>query len=267
MPERLRSLRARLLLALMVPLVLLVAAGAVLDYRALVSMAQASHDRALAGLAIGLAARLETDRDSDMPTHLVAMMRTMNRFTPEDRLYYLVLDEQGQTIAGDPVLGPLTRLATAPQAQNPALADARLAQQPVRTAVYAYVGPEGRATIVVAETLRRQAAEVRRALVGSLLTNAATAVAVALGALLAVGVALAPLHALGERLEGHEAHELRPLRLRSVPAEVLPLVRALNRLMRRLRRAVQARQAFIHNTAHQLRTPLAGLSAQAQLLQ
>lgn len=260
---RLRSLRARLLWALLVPLAALVAAGAVLDYRAADALAQAAHDRALAGLAIGVAARLETDRDSDLPTHLVAMMRTMSRFNPVDRLYYLVLDEAGQVLSGDPALAPL---AGRREGANPALLDAQVQQQPVRAAVYAYEGPDGRATIVVAETMKQRATEVRRALLTAAVSNVAMALAVALGAVLAVGYALAPLHALGHGMEGHDVRDLRPVRLRSVPAEIAPLVRALNRLMQRLRRTVRARQAFINNTAHQLRTPLAGLTVQADLL-
>jgi len=59
----LRSLRARLFLALLLPLAALVVGGAALDYRSVSALAIASHDRALAGIAVGLAARLETDRE------------------------------------------------------------------------------------------------------------------------------------------------------------------------------------------------------------
>ena len=52
-----RSLRLRLLLALLLPLAALVAMGVVIDYRTARTLIGASHDRALGSIAIGLAAR------------------------------------------------------------------------------------------------------------------------------------------------------------------------------------------------------------------
>ncbi len=268
MPEpgrrRLPSLRARLLWSLLLPLVMLVGLGAALDYRSASALTCTSHDRALVGLALGVAARLETDHDSDLPTHLVALIGSMNRFDPVDHLYYLVEDERGRAISGDAALSALGRQRGE---HNPLLLDANVQQQPVRAAVYAYDGPDGHATIVVAETLHRRAAEVRQALLTAAAGNAATALAALVGALIAIGFALGPLHELGQGIERHDTSELRPVLLRRVPREVTPLVRALNRLMQRLRSAVRARQDFINHTAHQLRTPLAGLTAQAELLE
>jgi two-component system sensor histidine kinase TctE len=261
----LRSLRARLFLALLLPLAALVVGGAALDYRSVSALAIASHDRALAGIAVGLAARLETDRDGDLPAHLVAMMRTMSRVNSDDRLFYLVVDHQGRIISGDSALAAI--LMSPQSLPNPRFLDAWLHGEPIRAAVYAYNGPDGQATIAVAETLQQRAAEVRSAIWGAATANLLVAGAVAITAVLAVGFALRPLLALGHGMEGHDVRDLRPMRPRSVPTETAPLVRALNRLIQRLRRAVRARQAFINNTAHQLRTPLAGLNAQAELLQ
>ena len=259
----LRSLRARLLLALSLPLAALVGVGAYLEYRSSERLALASHDRALAGIAIGLASRLETDRDDDLPAHLLALMRTMTRFNPEDRLFFLVVDAHGGSISGDPALAPLIALG---ETANPSFVDTAYRQEPVRAAIYHYAGPDGCATVVVAETLNQRTAEVRQAFTGTAATNAVMALAVAFAATIGVGFALRPLAEIGRRIEGHDVRDLRPMRPRRVPAEVEPLVRALNRLIQRLRRTVRARQAFISNTAHQLRTPLAGLTAQSELL-
>jgi two-component system sensor histidine kinase TctE len=92
------------------------------------------------------------------------------------------------------------------------------------------------------------------------------AVSVALAAYVAVRFALWPLDALGARVSGLEVQSLRPIPSRGLPAETRPLVRAINGLMRRLRLTFRAREAFINDTAHQLRTPLAALSAQVDLL-
>jgi two-component system sensor histidine kinase TctE len=258
-----RSLRLRLLLAMAAPVVALGAAGVFVDYMAEGKLIGESFDRALASTAIGLAARLETDRDGDLPAHLVATMRAVSRLGDSDALVYLVVDGEGQRIAGDLRLAPLLRHESA---QNPSLADAEFLGRPVRAVTYAYAGPDGRANIVVAEALDKRLADARRVLLPTAITNLLMALAMAAAAAVAVSFALRPLDALGQRVEGHEAQALRPMRLRGLPRETLPLVRALNRLMARLRRTTQARQDFIDNTAHQLRTPLTGLQAQLALL-
>jgi signal transduction histidine kinase len=52
-----------------------------------------------------------------------------------------------------------------------------------------------------------------------------------------------------------------------LPAEFTPLVRAFNALLARLEQALQHEREFLGEAAHELRTPLAALLAQAQVLQ
>ncbi len=67
--------------------------------------------------------------------------------------------------------------------------------------------------------------------------------------------------AVGERSPG----VLEPLAEAGLPAEVKPLVHALNGLLGRLDRALGAQRAFIADAAHELRTPLTAVHLQAQL--
>src|SRR5262249_5033076 len=50
-------------------------------------------------------------------------------------------------------------------------------------------------------------------------------------------------------------------------AEIMPLVRAINRALDRLERGLMRQRAFNADAAHQLRTPLAVLSANIQAMQ
>ncbi|MCS6996419.1 MAG: ATP-binding protein [Casimicrobiaceae bacterium] len=76
-----------------------------------------------------------------------------------------------------------------------------------------------------------------------------------------------PMRQLKRDLDSRAADDLRPLAPDAVPAELAPLIRSLNALMRRLAAAREAHQRFIADAAHQLRTPLATLRTQLQVAQ
>ncbi|WP_300336301.1 ATP-binding protein [Accumulibacter sp.] len=80
-----------------------------------------------------------------------------------------------------------------------------------------------------------------------------------------VGRGLRPLDAVARAVTTRTAVALDPLPENRVPAEVVPLVLALNDLLDRLQRALQAQREFIADAAHELRTPLAALHLQVQL--
>lgn len=67
---------------------------------------------------------------------------------------------------------------------------------------------------------------------------------------------------VGERSES----DLRPVDPAGAPVEVLPLVTALNRLLERIRATLQLERRFTADAAHELRTPLAAIRANAQVL-
>lgn len=81
-----------------------------------------------------------------------------------------------------------------------------------------------------------------------------------------VGRALRPLEALARSVGARTPAALEPIAEAPAPAEVLPLVRSLNALLSRLRAALSAQRAFVADAAHELRTPLAALDLQAQLV-
>ncbi len=66
-------------------------------------------------------------------------------------------------------------------------------------------------------------------------------------------------------IENRSHVDLSPIEESSAPAEVQPLVRAMNDLLSRLSAALAAQQRFIADAAHQLRTPVAALKTQAEL--
>jgi two-component system OmpR family sensor kinase len=81
-----------------------------------------------------------------------------------------------------------------------------------------------------------------------------------------VGRGLAPLARVTRALGTRHPEALDPLPEGRLPHEVQPLVRALNALLERLAQALDTQRAFVADAAHELRTPLAAVQIQAQLV-
>ena len=73
-----------------------------------------------------------------------------------------------------------------------------------------------------------------------------------------------PLSRLRDRLSARDAFDLSPVPLEGAPAELRPFLDEINSLLVRLSEAVDAQSRFVSDAAHQLRTPIAGIRAQAE---
>jgi two-component system, OmpR family, sensor histidine kinase QseC len=89
----------------------------------------------------------------------------------------------------------------------------------------------------------------------------------ALGLLIWLGIdrATRPLRLLNHQVEARAPDNLAALDLDDAPAEVAPLVASLNRLFGRVAASIENERRFTADAAHELRTPLAALRAQAQV--
>lgn len=88
-----------------------------------------------------------------------------------------------------------------------------------------------------------------------------------LGAVLWIVVrwSLKPVDAIRTNLHRRRPLDLTPLPERGLPIEVRSLVGSFNRVLERLDLALQGERRFIADAAHELRTPLAALAAHAEL--
>lgn len=78
--------------------------------------------------------------------------------------------------------------------------------------------------------------------------------------------ALRPAMRFAGALQSRKATDLSPVAATSLPREMAPIPDALNGYLQRLRNQIEAERLFATNAAHELRTPIAAASAQAQLL-
>jgi two-component system, OmpR family, sensor histidine kinase QseC len=82
---------------------------------------------------------------------------------------------------------------------------------------------------------------------------------------LTVTRSLRPLDSLASEVEQRKPDNLAPLDASTAPREVLPLIERLNRLFVRIDESLQKERRFTADAAHELRTPVAAIKAQAQV--
>ncbi|MFM9917028.1 MAG: sensor histidine kinase N-terminal domain-containing protein [Rhizobacter sp.] len=78
----------------------------------------------------------------------------------------------------------------------------------------------------------------------------------------AVRRAISPVHQLATELKGRDANDLRRIPDSLAPTELKPLIGAMNGLFKRIDDALDRERRFTADAAHELRTPLAVLRAQ-----
>jgi two-component system sensor histidine kinase QseC len=74
-----------------------------------------------------------------------------------------------------------------------------------------------------------------------------------------------PLRNLSRSLGERSPQELRPIVIDGSPAELTPAIDALNGLLQRISGLVESERRFTADAAHELRTPIAAIRAQAQV--
>lgn len=260
------SLR-RALLVLLVPGLLLVGAAEVWQtWRTAVDAANAAYDRSLLGAIKAMDANIST-ASGGLAVELPYRMLEFFELTASGHVYFRVATENGLVEIGSADLPPPTGVLVTGQ---PVFRDAVYFDDPVRVGSYARVldKPLGgqvagqRLVIQVAETLESRQA-FTRTLVLQAIARDVLLLVVATGLMvLAVSWALRPLARLRGEVQARSPQDLRPIDALSIPAEVLPLVDAINFHIERNRQQTEARQRFVDDASHQLRTPLTTLTTQ-----
>jgi two-component system sensor histidine kinase QseC len=133
--------------------------------------------------------------------------------------------------------------------------------------VFSASDTRGRYLVQVAEQ-RHARDELLETVVGNMLLPVLIVLPV-MGALIWFGISrgLRPLNTISNEVAQRQPENLSPLALHSVPDEIAPLVRDLNRLFDRVRESLDKERRFTADAAHELRTPLAAIKTQAQVAQ
>ncbi|MEW5320422.1 MAG: hypothetical protein WDW38_011497 [Sanguina aurantia] len=230
---------------------------AILTYGVALSYANRVHDHDLSDDTLTLAKMLG---DQQLGNDLSPQAKFLLEYDPNSRGYFSISSAKRGLLAGSSRLGsPLGSLA--PDAL-PQLYTTRLDNHDLRAATVQRPSPLDSAdmlTITVAETLRDRHQQAREILLLAVLMQTVLILSVLSLVWFGVNHGLRVLNPLTERL-ARRSHELTPIGGADVPQEILPLTRTIDALFARLRSMLALHDRFIADAAHQLRTPLAGLS-------
>jgi two-component system, OmpR family, sensor histidine kinase TctE len=255
------SIRRRLLALLIAPTTLVLLAGAASDYISGINPVRDAYDQGLADAALAVAGSVHTDADGRVTAELPPEAITVLRTDAVDAIYFRVSGPDGSFVAGDADL-PQTQ----PASINPSFQNSTYRGQPIRLVSYRSATTPGSVTTVVAETMNKRARVRTRFWSAVLSADLIELLAILAFVWIAVTVALKPLGVLRDQIAGRSARDIKPLSSESVPVEVRALVDGLNRLFETISDSSRAQRQFLESAAHQLRTPLAGVQAQIELL-
>lgn len=224
--------------------------------------ADRAFDRLLAASALTIAGAVQVEDDAvivELP------FASFGMFSGRDRVFYAVESPGGGAVTGyEDLSGMLPEMTSA----GPIFSDATYRGELVRVASVGRLTSSGSdtdwVTIHVAETQTE-----REALAWEILSNAIvpvvalTLLAIAL-VWFGIGRMFAPLYQLEQELRGRAPDDLSPVDV-PVPVEVSQLVSGLNAFMARLGSAMERVTGLVAEAAHEVRTPLASLRAQAEV--
>lgn len=182
-----------------------------------------------------------------------------------DEVYYRISTLDGRVLGGrsEAWVNPdFTELK-----QGPVFTNVKMGGEWVRsvTVLANPDSPRDSALVSVAETLHKRIPLSRTLMFEVVLSKAAMIVVALLVVAFALSRGIRPLVRLSQELASRSPRDLTPVSAPSAPKEVRTVIDNTNRLLERLDNAFSAREQFIGNISHQLKTPLAGIKLQAQL--
>lgn len=262
------TLLKRLLRSTLYPALLVVLASTAFDYLSALRIAQQGQDRLLQKTAIGLVTRLGA-ADGGWPTNaspsIPAEEADMLRADPEDDIHFLIVDEFGNTLAGDELLRTVLPAGAPATADAPNFSSSMLNNTSVRLIHLSRPLRNHVLHVYVTETNNKLQQEARLLLINAVWPNVLLLAVMAFLIKRGIAHALSPLAALGDSIDKRSAQDLQPIPLTHIPGEILPLTKAFNRLLERISTSITEQKTFLSGAAHQLRTPLAGIQTQLEL--
>jgi len=253
------SLRARLLAGVLLVVTVVWLAVSLAGWRRARQEMDALFDAHLAQSAAVLVALLAEEDEDDDDGELELDVEHAPELHRYARNVVFQVWERGRTLRVHSRNAPRQRLSDTEQG----FADATIAG--ARWRVFSTWAFGRRALVQVGERVEARdavGAEIARHLLMPLAVGLPL-LAIALS--IAIGRALAPLRGLAAAIAARDPERLEPVAGTAVPREVRPLLERLNELFARIGASLERERAFTADAAHELRTPIAAVRAQAEV--
>ena len=258
------SLKARLALMLVAPLIALATWFLIQAYLSARETSNIVYDRVLFGSALAISDRIVVGRGNGLEVDVSYVALEMLTSAAQDRIFYRV-EANSKTITG---YDGLPKIKKQLRPGETLYYDAEFRGSDVRIVALGGAASGLKSsipfTVYVAETTLARQQLIQETVRGSAWRIAGTIAAALALVWLGIGWGLRPLARIEAALARRSSVDLRPL-AHHVPAEVEPLVVEVNKLMERLNSALSATRTFTGNASHQLRTPLAVAKANLEL--
>lgn len=262
---KMQSLRMRLIVIILVPLMLVAIGAAIWQFRNTTVRAVEIFDRRLLSAALAISRDVAVSGGDALSP---ATRRLVND-TSGGELFYHVFAPDGVFVTGYST--PPRPLASPALAEaEPVYFNSTYRGREIRALRFRDAatidGVTGLMTVSVWQDL-----EVRRDFVRDVAARAFAVIAlliisVALIVWFGVRLGLRPLLDLEEAIAKRTPSDLNPIQ-RAVPVEASGIVSTLNNLLDRVARRISSKDEFISNAAHQLRNPIAGVLALAEAVE
>jgi two-component system, OmpR family, sensor histidine kinase TctE len=253
------SLRARMLWRVLLPLAATWFVGSAIALYLAWTFAGRAFDQALLDNAYAIAANVGT-RDGELVLNLSPREVENVLFDRAEKEYFVVFGADGRVLAGNPELEPppARRGAALPEFSAGSYLGVAL-----RLATLRSEGPPP-FVVVVGQTTQSRTQLLRSLLVRSLAPQALLLLLLGTYLRHQIHRELQALVLLQRELDRRDSSDLGPVALPALSHDVARLRDAVNGLLARIERGVQAQREFAGNVAHDLRTPLAGIRALAE---
>ena len=257
-PNRLPTLLSRLLRHVLWPLMWAGVLGAVAVALVARHFTSEAYDRSLLDDALMVAGHVH-EREGELDFRLTPAEMKAVLFDQSESLFFAIYDAQGRFLAGHAGLqaGPISAQT------HHGFGEALYQGQRLRTLTLKREQPMLH-TVVMGQTTYSRDRILQQVMVFSLLPQLLLLMLLTIWLRRNIQQELRPLSQLEQDLSQRDASDLTPVRVDLASSDMRRLGEVVNSLFGRIDTGLQAQREFSGNVAHELRTPLAGIRAQAE---